>query len=41
MIYTFFSSVFIALFIVVGTIALYGYLDLSPEDVTEILKESL
>ena len=29
MIYTFFSSVFIALFIVVGSIALYGYLDLS------------
>ena len=29
MFYTFFTSVFIALFIVVGTIALYGYLDLS------------
>ena len=28
MLYTFFSSVFIALFLVVGTLALYGFLEL-------------
>lgn len=29
MIYTFFSSVFITLFLVLGTIAMYGFLDLA------------